>query len=195
MIEHFFESPSEFKAELPLLYSATAIMLNQKTNGTLTEVNIRTEEINTLNSSLVLGVTEIKRGIPSLGPAYIFLAISLFTAFVTGVFSFATMFTFFAFLLAFMRVDFNYRSFTVKGNHIELTKGFLFFKHHSLQDISLAQLVAIEFFNGEGNDHSVSLTFFEADGSFYEETASVKMEAAQRTSFLQDLKKAYVWVK
>jgi MtfA peptidase len=41
VVEHFFESPEEFKTELPLLYSATAILLNQKTDGVVTKVDIR----------------------------------------------------------------------------------------------------------------------------------------------------------
>lgn len=195
VVEHFFESPTEFQRELPLFYSATALMLNQKTNRTETKVNIREEEIRIQGRDLKLSPTVIRRGLPLFAPAFICLAISLFTAYVAGVFSFPALFTFIVFVLAFFREDFLYRSFTIEGNELLLSKGFFLFKHHAFQNISLPQLVKIEFFNGEGNDHSVSLTFFETDGSFYEETAYVKLEEGDRNQFLKELQDAYVWVK
>lgn len=41
VVEHFFESPSEFQKLMPGLYESTAQLLNQKTDGKTTEVGIR----------------------------------------------------------------------------------------------------------------------------------------------------------
>lgn len=41
VVEHFFESPLEFEKNLPELYGATALLLNQKTDGKTTIIGTR----------------------------------------------------------------------------------------------------------------------------------------------------------
>lgn len=195
VVEHFFESPHEFRSEFPLLYSATAIMLNQKTDGQKTELNIRHKETMELSKSIVSEQIEIYKGLPPFGSAIVCLIITFVSAFSAGVFSFPTLFTFTLFLLVYAREDFLYQTFIIENNAICLFSGFFIFKNRKLEKITLPQLVVADFFEDRGNDRSVSLTYFAEDDSFYEETAYINLSNESFLKLKNTLSCSYVLVK
>jgi MtfA peptidase len=194
VIEHFFESPKEFQAELPLFYSATAIMLNQSTDGKTTRVNIRNAEIEVHKKLFRVSDIPVDRSRFIPVGALICFAIALCSAFGAGIFSFPSLFMFILSFLAFLRADYFYSYYMVKDDMIFLSKGFLIFKDHESLEISLPQLVTSEFLNLDNNENYLVLNYFDEDG-FYEETVPHTLSNETALRFESELKKAFVWVK
>lgn len=193
VIEHFFESPIGFQKELPLFYSATAIMLNQETDGKTTRINVRNREIEAHKKLFRLSDIPVdKTKFVPVG-AIICLIIAVISAFGAGVLSFASIFMFLITFFLFLRADYFYSYYMVKEDKIFLSKGFLFFRDRHKAEISLPQLVTSEFLNME-NENYLVLNYFD-DNGFYEEVVPYTLSDEVAGRFENELKKAYVWVK
>lgn len=194
VIEHFFESPEEFHDHHPHFYSATAILLNQRTDGKKTKINIRREELEKLNAQLKLFPSFNFENKFQFFTTSLCLAITLYTITKAGLPSFAGLFMTLLTLLLYLRADFMQTCFSVENDKILLTRGFLFFKNREVISISASQIVKAEFETYAGGKTSVELTFF-ADGDFYEETAYLKRSDSEENGLKEQLQKLYVWVK
>lgn len=195
-IEHFFESPEQFKNNAPELYSATAILLNQKTDGSFTEINIREKEFEQLKqkesiSSFVPAINFFNS--PGVVSSYIFVFIGVLTILQTGLFSFPSLFVFLLYAGLMLKNDFSYARFVVHQNGIDIYKGFLAFRNRSIKRISLYQLVKVEMDN-EGNDQTVIFNYFDARNKFCTETTNVKLDESLKSQFINELRKNFVWV-
>jgi hypothetical protein len=194
-IEHFFESPLEFEEYHPDLYSATAILLNQKTNGKITSVNIRKEELKKMDSKFdQLPSFEFKAEL-SFTPALICLSILIYTAFASGVFSFPSLFMASVTFILFLRSDYRSSHFHLENGKIILSKGFLFFKNRASFTISPSQIIKICFEANESNSLSADITFFTEEGAFYEETFYLKNNPAEKENLVKSLQRQYIWTK
>jgi MtfA peptidase len=194
VIEHFFESPQEFEKELPLFYSATATMLNQRTDGRTTVLNIRSAEIESHKKLFQLSdIPDDKtRFIPT--GTIICLVIALCSAYGAGFLSFPSLFMFLLTFFFFLRADYFYSYYSVKDHKINLSKGFLLFKNRENLEISLPQLVTSEFLNMENDENYLVLNYFD-DYGFYEEVVPYTLSRETAARFETELRKAFVWVK
>lgn len=197
-IEHFFESPQQFKNNAPELYAATAILLNQKTDGQQTEVGIRQKELNALKDKAPLSEFTPEKNFfnsPGVLSSYVFVLIGAFTIWKTGLFSFPTLFVFLLYGLLMLKNDFSYGFFNVDATGIDVYKGFLAFKNRKRRRISLNELVNVEIFTDDGNEHTVIFNYFTNNELFYTESANVRMNEDLKTRFINELRKNFVWVK
>ncbi len=195
VVEHFFESPQEFQTHHPDFYSATAILLNQKTDGKTTILNIRLQELEQMNSKFgQLPPFEFRKNFSMASPL-ICLLITIYTAASSGIFSFPTLFmALLTFLLA-LRDDFYSTTFRFDGEKIILSKGTLIFKNRSVFSFSAPQLVKVQFGKEENNSLFADLTFFTNEGDFYEETVYLKNNVSEKESLVKFLHNQYVWAK
>ena len=193
VVEHFFESPEEFKNELPLLYSATAVLLNQKTDKTITQVGVLKQEIAEQEKHFkpFNDIHFINK--PPYFPSVICIAITIFTIVNAGVFSFASIFMLFLSAGLFLRSDFYYSGFELTDSKMVLTKGFLFFKGRERIVVSQPQIIRSDFFTNEDDIGMINLFFFSDEGELFEETAFVTAEKVN--AFKNELYEAYVFVK
>ncbi len=196
-IEHFFESPEQFQKELPLLYSATAIMLNQKTISNKTTINIRDDEFKdqaqpVLFSEIPLSVNFFKTTPASVG--IILFVLTAFTVYSTGLFSFPSLFLMGTLFFNFVLGDYKYVTASVYSNQIEFKNGFLLFKFRKSRSVSPSRLISAEFSSDKTGNDTVAFTFWE-DHYFYEETVNFDISALDKETFISQLKKNYVWVK
>ncbi len=193
VVEHFFESPEEFKNELPLLYSATAILLNQKTDKTITQIGVIKQEIIEQEKHFkpFNDIRFINK--PPYFPSVICIALAIFTIVNAGVFSFASLFMLLLSAGLYTRSDFHYSRFGMLDNKLVLTKGFLLFKGRDTIIVSPPQIIRSDFFTNEDDIGLINLYFFSDDGELFEETAFVSAEKVN--DFKDELQEAYVFVK
>lgn len=195
-IEHFFESPQQFKNNAPELYSATAILLNQKTDGTTTEINVREKEFDYLKKKESISAFNPDMSFftsPGVQSSYIFILIGALTILQTGLFSFPSLVVLALYAGLMLKNDFKYARFMVDENGIKIYKGFLAFRNRSIRQISLYQLVNIELDDG-GNDQTVIFNYFDSLQNFCSDTTSVKMDDEVKLRFINELRKNFVWV-
>lgn len=197
-VEHFFESPVQFKNELPLLYSATSIMLNQRTSGDFTSINIRDEELRLqpvpLSFDPVTSDPGFLRSIFSVISLMLFV-VSGFTVLNTGLTSFPSLFMLGLSVFTFLRGDYKYASATFTSGGLEIRNGLFLFRNRSSYSIKASELISVEFISGEGDYTTLAFTFLGKDHSFYEESVVFRLTAQERTRLINVLKKNYVWVK
>jgi MtfA peptidase len=195
VVEHFFESPEEFEKELPLFYSATAILLNQRTDGISTRIRIREEEIARQEALFTLSDAPAYR--PRFIPfSSIFcFVLASFSALSAGLFSFPSLFLFMITVFLYLRSDHNYSYFTLSNGKVHINKGFFLFRGREDQNVSLPQIIMSDFSEDETSDeNSLVLCYFNAEG-FYEEELRYAMDPENRKRFMSELKRAFVWVK
>jgi MtfA peptidase len=192
VVEHFFESPEEFKTNLPLFYSATAVLLNQQTDKTTTRIGVLKQELIEQEKyyTPLNPVSFVNR--PPLVPSIICLSIAIFSAIGAGAFSFPSLFMFLVSAGAFLRSDYHYSHFELTDNKLILTKGFLIFKNRLKIKIGQAQITKTEFLSNENDLETILLVFFSQEGEFFEEDAFV--DASAISAFKKELKESYVWV-
>ena len=197
-VEHFFESPIQFRNELPLLYSATAIMLNQKTTGDTTNVNIREEELKAQRAPVSFSPLDSNTGF--FGTIFSIIGIILtviagFTILNTGLFSFPSLFMLGLAGFSFIRGDYKFASAYFSADRLEIRNGFFLFKNRSAYSVGPSQLISVEFFSEEAEYKTLSFTFLDSDHSFYEESVLFRLSSEEKTQLVSVLKSNYVWVK
>jgi hypothetical protein len=192
-VEHFFESPDEFKNEFPLFYSATAVLLNQKTDKTTTQIGVLRQEIAEQEKYLspINDLVFINK--PPYFLSVFCMTLAVFTIISAGIFSFASLFMLLLSAALFLRSDLNYSRFELINNKLVFTKGFLIFKNRKRTVVSPPQIIRSDFFTNENDSEMVNLFFFSEEGELFEETAFV---TAEKTNiFKNELREAYVFVK
>ena len=193
VVEHFFESPEEFKTKLPLLYSATAILLNQKTDKKTTQVGVLREEIIEQEKYFQpLNELHFINRPPYFSSAFC-AVLAVFTIFSAGVFSFASVFMSLLSVALFLRSDFNYSRFEQEDNCLVMAKGFWLFKNRERIVISQPQIIRSDFFTNENDIEMIDFFFFNEDGELFEEAAFVSAEKIN--AFKKELREACVFVK
>jgi MtfA peptidase len=146
-IEHFFESPEEIKAQYPFLYYSTAVLLNQYTNKGSTRVNVRAElftEINKISSPVAECHlrTDLKRTAFFM-LLFVIAVPMLYTFYVSGITSGASIFLMGLCFLMYFRYDFNFISASIKQDSVSIKKGLFLFRNRFAITVQLSQLVSL----------------------------------------------------
>lgn len=194
VVEHFFESPQEFEAHDPDLYSATAVLLNQKTNGESTWLNVRRQELARLNAKY--NRVPPFEFIPnfSFTPTLICLSILIYTAIASGILSFPTLFLAFTTFSLFLRSDYYSNRFYFNGEKIIFSEGAFIFRERSLHSFSVSQITKIQF-GHENNRLFADITFFSDEGLFFEETLYLKNNISEKENLVKLLQSQFIWAK
>ncbi len=198
VVEHFFESPEQFKSELPLLYSATAILLNQKQSDGMTRVNIRQQELN--SHQVFCPLPEISTNVSFFKSTFayiglIFLLLGTFTFAEAGIFSFPTLCLLAFGVMNFMISDFKHTKALIQADRILISKGFFLFRNRKVFTVPFHHLILADFRSENSNDEAVMLTFFNNDDFFYEEEFHLRISPEQKQKLMTSLRKNYVWAK
>jgi hypothetical protein len=197
VVEHFFESPLQFQKEHPLLYSATAILLNQKMEGNTTLVNIREEELEKtrLNKVFSTHIPEpffLKNN--STLASFLFLITALLSLTRSDVFSFPVLFLFSLSVFYYLLFDYKYCKAVVLGEKIELSKGYKLFKGRKKYTIYPHKLTRAEIFSTGKNEQTIHFTFFNEDYFFEEVAARAGLKPEAQSRLVEELEKNHVWV-
>lgn len=197
VVEHFFESPQQFMEEQPLLYSATAILLNQKTNGRKTSLNIRQDELKKIVSHVPITVNIPEpfflRNNGAL-TSFIFLCTAIVTLPPSGLFSFPFLFLLILAGLYYLIFDFRYGKAIVGTGKITLVQGYLLFRNRKKYTVEGHRLVKAQFFNTGEKEQTLVLTFFDEHGLFNEVSARAALSELEKQKLSDELEKNYTWV-
>jgi Mlc titration factor MtfA (ptsG expression regulator) len=188
--EHYFESPQQIKQAYPHLYYNTAILLNQVTEGNVTNINVR-EQMMLEKSKLLSPLKQraIKQRVidsNSVPLIIISTVIMIFTMVVSGVFSGPVVVLLGICICFYLRLDANMISLYTNGQQLEIKKGFLLLKNWQKHSFALSHLVNVEY-SDLGNLGELGMLFYNtADDHFYEEV--VQCDKAYATELLSEFK-------
>jgi len=197
-VEHFFESPAQFKQELPVLYGATAILLNQKTDGKTTKVNVRDEELKAQPLFVPLSPLSPGAGFFTTTRALVSLILFVFsivTAISAGILSFPFLFLITVAAGGFILADYNYVKAEFFSDAIRIRNGFFLFKNRKEYSVKPNHIMSVEFFESNGAHEPILITFMSDDSYFYEENLTVKMRPDEKKQFIKELRQNFIWVK
>lgn len=172
-IEHYFESPDEIKCTYPKLYYATAILLNQKTDGAVTKIDIRQnmfEQKNSLHPGFshhafrsYFRQTQVLR-------TYIIALISVLYGIAIAVASNLEFFTLGFFITVYLIFDFRFTKIYFNKLGFVVEKGLFIFKQRKSKLFSLSQLISVRALTNHSLNDYWHIIFYDTfDGYFYSE--------------------------
>lgn len=182
-IEHYFESPEEIKAQYPLLYYSTAILLNQHIENDKTEIGVREKMLQKKTEHLQGFSTFTFR--TSVMRSNTFRALVILLALLVYVLSTAGINNLFSLvllplcLLAWLRLDFRFTKIKLHAKEFSFRKGLFLFRGRKRQSFLLSQLISVRATGSELPDSAWEIIFYnDKDGYFYEEKVqSSKLDA------------------
>jgi Mlc titration factor MtfA (ptsG expression regulator) len=197
VVEHFFESPIQFEKEHPLLYSATAILLNQRTDGKKTAVNVRESELEKTRSN-----DGFSANIPE--PAFLknnstlasllFFITALLSLFRSDISSFPVLFLLSLSVFYYLLFDYRYCRAVVRGETLELFSGYWLFKNRKRYTIYPHKLTRAEIFSTGTNEQTISFTFFDETYFFQDVSVRAGLKKEDQHKLVVELEKNHVWV-
>jgi hypothetical protein len=189
-IEHFFESPQEIMSQYPLLYYSTAILLNQRTDGQRTELNVRQQLFEEKNSLLHMhSVQEINTRLVNTNSFKIMLVVLvpwIYTIFATGIFSGATLVLTLMFLGAYLRYDFYFVRTHIENNHVYLRKGFFIFRNRRKLTLRLSQLISFHLYGNGTTETECDLIYYDLESNYFY-SDNIPTGENFSTNFLNDI--------
>ncbi|MCW3083784.1 MAG: hypothetical protein JWP12_1150 [Bacteroidetes bacterium] len=177
-IEHFFESPEEFRTKLPDLFNQTCILLNQvPAKEQSAQINVRNQlmELNNAEQKedqpLYSLEASLYRTLMNFGSRIIYFGLVLFILLLQHNKA-ATILAFFLCLFAVFMINNEYFTIRFYANHIYLQKGFI----NSLstqQTVNYYSLIKMEIYEGN-NDEEHGFVF---ELKYYDGSRFIKRRA------------------